>query len=69
MIQVFPTGVEADGVPPACMDLATLVTGHPTQEGGPVPIVMGSASLLYNGLSQAELAQLGQVLKAKGIIH
>lgn len=46
-----------------------MITGHPTQEGGPVPTVMGSATLLYNGLSQAELAQLGQILKAKGIIH
>ncbi|KAL4744287.1 hypothetical protein BDW72DRAFT_199744 [Aspergillus terricola var. indicus] len=64
-----PDGVRVDNVPPACMNLATVITGNPTQEGGAMPIVMGSASLEYHGLTQDELAQLGEALKANGIIE
>lgn len=46
------------------MDLATLLIGHPTQEGGPVPTPMGSASLQYNGVTKEEFEQLGHALKA-----
>lgn len=61
-------GVRVDGVPPACMNLATVIAGQPSQEGGPVPIPMGSDSLQYNDLSQDNLRELGYNLKAKNII-
>ncbi|RJE26420.1 hypothetical protein PHISCL_01221 [Aspergillus sclerotialis] len=63
-----PDSVRIDGVPPACMNLATVAAGQPTQEGGPVPVPMGSASLEYQGLTQDELFKLGQFLKVKGYV-
>ncbi|KAJ5180235.1 hypothetical protein N7492_003445 [Penicillium capsulatum] len=60
--------VRVDGVPPACMNLATVIAGQPSQDGGPVPIPMGSDSLQYNDLSDDNLRQLGQNLKANQII-
>ncbi|KAJ6121972.1 hypothetical protein N7512_004437 [Penicillium capsulatum] len=62
------SGVRVDGVPPACMNLATVIAGQPSQDGGPVPIPMGSDSLQYNDLSDDNLRQLGQNLKANQII-
>ncbi|KAJ5338655.1 hypothetical protein N7452_005383 [Penicillium brevicompactum] len=62
-----PDTVHVEGVPPACMNLATVLTGNPTQEGGPVPTPMGSDSLDYSGVSEDDLRQLGQTLQDKGV--
>ncbi|KAJ6094997.1 hypothetical protein N7467_002510 [Penicillium canescens] len=62
-----PDTVHVDGVPPACMNLATVITGRPTQEGGPVPVPMGSASLDYHGVTADDLTKLGQALQDKGV--
>lgn len=49
------------------MDLATVLTGKPSQDGGPVPVPMGSDSLKYSGLSRDNMKDLARVLKTKGI--
>lgn len=49
------------------MNLATVLTGNPTQEGGPRPTPMGSDSLDYSGVSDDDLRQLGQALQDKGV--
>ena len=49
------------------MNLATVITGRPTQEGGPVPVPMGSASLDYHGVTADDLTKLGQALQDKGV--
>lgn len=45
------------------MDLATVLTGHPAQDGGPVPVPMGSASLEYHAVTKEEFEHLGHALK------
>lgn len=47
------------------MNLATVITGNPSQEGGPVPVVMGSSSLQYEDLSDEERANLSEALASK----
>ncbi|KAI1777285.1 hypothetical protein F4818DRAFT_439643 [Hypoxylon cercidicola] len=42
-------GVQVDGLPASCMNLATVLDGDAV--GGPVPIPCGSACLLYDNLS------------------
>ncbi|KAF2142811.1 uncharacterized protein K452DRAFT_307727 [Aplosporella prunicola CBS 121167] len=72
-VQVYTTGnsnstatasVRADNVPAACMNLATVLSGNPTQQGGAIPIPMGSSSLEYLNLSKAEFKELKSALKA-----
>lgn len=63
------TDVRVDGVPPACMNLATVLIGQPTQEGGPVPVPMGSASLEYQDLTHDELMRLAHTLEANGDVQ
>lgn len=63
------TDVRVDGVPPACMNLATVLTGQPTQEGEPVPVPMGSASLEYQDLTHDELIRLAHTLEANGDVQ
>ncbi|RYP46499.1 hypothetical protein DL768_007295 [Monosporascus sp. mg162] len=46
---VSNNGVQVDGLPPTCMNLATVIDGNAA--GGPVPIPCGSACLLYDNLS------------------
>lgn len=58
-------GVRFDGVPPACMTLATVFLGN-NPAGQPAPIPMGSASLQYENLSPDELQTLQNVLDTKG---
>ncbi|KAJ5090748.1 hypothetical protein N7532_009432 [Penicillium argentinense] len=62
-----PDTVHVKGLPPACMNLATVITGDPTQEGGPVPTPMGSDSLDYSGVSEDNLRELGKTLQQKGV--
>lgn len=54
--------VRVDNVPPACMDLATVLTGEPAQAGGPIPIPMGSSSLEYENMSVKDLEALSSAL-------
>lgn len=49
------------------MNLATVITGKPTQEGGAVPVPMGSSSLDYHGVTEDELSRLGKTLHDKGV--
>ncbi|KAJ6001303.1 hypothetical protein N7499_002783 [Penicillium canescens] len=55
-----------DGLPPACMDLATVLTGDPTQEGGPVPTPMGSDAIQYSDLTKDEWIQVAEALNKHG---
>ncbi|KAJ5326538.1 uncharacterized protein N7506_009640 [Penicillium brevicompactum] len=66
-VHVTISGSTPDRCSPACMNLATVLTGNPTQEGGPVPTPMGSDSLDYSGVSEDDLRQLGQTLQDKGV--
>ncbi|KAJ3492666.1 hypothetical protein NLG97_g5228 [Lecanicillium saksenae] len=54
--------VDVHNVPPACMNLATVLTGHPSQEGGPIPVPMGSDSLQYRGISAEDRQNLAHAL-------
>lgn len=58
--------VRADNVPSACMDLATVILNDPTQEGGPIPTPLGSASLQYTGLTDKDKADLQNALSKVG---
>ncbi|KAJ5645176.1 hypothetical protein N7507_011187 [Penicillium longicatenatum] len=60
------TSARADNVPAACMDLATVILDNPTQDGGPVPTPMGSASLEYTGLSSQDKTDLQNALSKTG---
>lgn len=46
------------------MNLATVLLDDPAQSGGPVPIVMGSSSLQYNGMSSDQIQELKDALSA-----
>ncbi|KAJ5220671.1 uncharacterized protein N7469_009558 [Penicillium citrinum] len=66
-VNVYSTGADsarADNVPAACMDLATVFLSNPSQDGGPVPTPMGSASLEYTGLSAQDKTDLQNALSA-----
>jgi hypothetical protein len=58
------TAVLVTSVPPACMNLATILTSNPAHAGGPVPIPMGSDSLQYNGLTGDDRRNLANALGA-----
>jgi len=63
-VQVSKVGandVRFDNVPPACMTLANVFLGQNTP-GQAHPILMGSASLQYNGLTADELKVLQNAL-------
>ncbi|TKX24026.1 hypothetical protein C1H76_3964 [Elsinoe australis] len=49
-------GVQVDGLPATCMNLASVLDGDAV--GGPVPTPCGSACLLYNNLSAEDYEQL-----------
>jgi hypothetical protein len=51
-----------DNVPPACMDLAGVLTGVCTGDG-PRPTPCGSACMQYTGLSDDQLRQLSSYLQ------
>ncbi|CEJ90689.1 hypothetical protein VHEMI06454 [[Torrubiella] hemipterigena] len=51
-------------VPAACMNLAIVLSGHPAQNGDPVPIPMGSDSLQYLGVSTEDRQNLADALGA-----
>ncbi|OQE44815.1 hypothetical protein PENCOP_c002G06859 [Penicillium coprophilum] len=64
-VNVYSTGddsARADNVPPACMNLATVLLDKPAQAGGPVPVPMGSASLEYHGLTAQDKQDLQAAL-------
>lgn len=46
------------------MTLVTVLTDEPAQAGGPVPIVLGTSSVEYQGMSKQELADLQNTLSA-----
>lgn len=52
----FLLGVQVDGLPATCMNLASVLDGDAV--GGPVPTPCGSACLLYNNLSAEDYEQL-----------
>ena len=54
-------GARFDGVPPACMTLASAYLGE-NPDPQSAPIVLGTASLLYNNLTPEELNTLKQAL-------
>ncbi|KAJ6784324.1 hypothetical protein PWT90_07244 [Aphanocladium album] len=54
--------VDVNNVPPACMSLATVLTDHPSKEGSPIPIPMGSDSLQYRGISAEDRQNLAHAL-------
>lgn len=51
-----------DNMPPACMVLATVLTGHATQEGGPIPIPMSNKSLRYINMSIQDRMEVAKAL-------
>ncbi|KAI0022728.1 hypothetical protein F4780DRAFT_164899 [Xylariomycetidae sp. FL0641] len=53
-----------EAVPPACMDLATVLTGACNGDG-PRPTPCGSDCLLYTGMTEANYATLSNVLSGK----
>lgn len=57
-------GARFDGVPSACMTLATVFLGE-NADPNSSPIPLGAASLLYNQLTRKELRTLTQALRAK----
>ncbi|KXT15016.1 hypothetical protein AC579_7757 [Pseudocercospora musae] len=57
------TSVLVSNVPPACMNLATILTGNPSQAGGPVPVPMSSNSLEYQGLTVEDRQNLSAALQ------
>ncbi len=56
--------IDVANVPPACMNLATVLTGNPAQAGGPVPIPMGSDKLQYTGIKGEDRQNLAKALGA-----
>ncbi|KAJ8133202.1 hypothetical protein O1611_g415 [Lasiodiplodia mahajangana] len=60
-----PGKARFDGVPPACMDLAAVLTGNCGAPDGPGVIVCGSACLHYSGLTDEELAILSSTISGK----
>ncbi|KAI9147431.1 hypothetical protein HJFPF1_12451 [Paramyrothecium foliicola] len=56
-----PGNVLAEGIPPSCMTLATVITGQHNQ-GNPIP--MGSASILFQNLSNEEIMEIQAALDA-----
>ncbi|UNI21215.1 hypothetical protein JDV02_007225 [Purpureocillium takamizusanense] len=68
-IQVFFTNVDdatvdIDHLPPACMNLVTVLSGNPAQAGGPVPIPMGSDKVQFRNLTPEDRQNLGHALGA-----
>lgn len=61
-------GARFDGVPPACMTLATVYLDE-TLDPDSAPIVLGTASLEYDNLTPEELSILKQALDAKAAIE
>ncbi|KAI1125683.1 hypothetical protein F5Y10DRAFT_294463 [Nemania abortiva] len=59
-----PGKAQFDGVPPACMDLATVLTGS-CGSNGPGLTVCGSACLHYTGLTDEQLATLSNAINGK----
>ncbi|KAI1346498.1 hypothetical protein F5Y01DRAFT_319707 [Xylaria sp. FL0043] len=60
----LPAAGEAkfDGVPPACMDLAGVLTGACPGGNGPTIVPCGSACLHYTGLTDDQLGALSKAL-------
>ncbi|KAH7309823.1 hypothetical protein B0I35DRAFT_463737 [Stachybotrys elegans] len=56
-----PGSVLAEGIPPSCMTLATVITGEHNQ-GSPIP--MGSDSILFQNLSNEEIMEIQAALDA-----
>lgn len=56
------SGIQADGVPPTCMTLATVLVGDPVN--GPYPTPLGSASLLYDNLTPEQYNDLAGIFTA-----
>ncbi|KAH7322536.1 hypothetical protein B0I35DRAFT_407011 [Stachybotrys elegans] len=54
-------GVQVDGLPASCMNLATVLDGDAV--GGPVPIPCGSACLLYDNLSAEDYERMRLVFE------
>lgn len=54
------TGIQADGVPPTCMTLATVLVGDPAD--GPYPMPLGSSTLLYDNLTPEQFNNLRSIL-------
>ncbi|KAI0505761.1 hypothetical protein F5B22DRAFT_639716 [Xylaria bambusicola] len=54
--------VKFDGVPPACMDLAGVLTGSCPGGNGPMITVCGSDCLHYTGLTDDQLGALSKAL-------
>jgi hypothetical protein len=51
-----------DGVPPACMDLAGILTGYCTDSDGSMITTCGSACLHYTGLTDDQIGALSKAL-------
>ncbi|KZF26456.1 hypothetical protein L228DRAFT_235526 [Xylona heveae TC161] len=54
-------GLLVNNLPPACMDLSTVITGD-YDAGDPIP--MSSSSILFQGLSDDELNQIRDAVNA-----
>lgn len=65
MLQLFGTdefeGLLVQNMPAPCMNLATVITGD-YNAGNPIP--QGSSSILFRGLTQAQLQQIQDTLDA-----
>ncbi|KAF7556213.1 hypothetical protein G7Z17_g1642 [Cylindrodendrum hubeiense] len=53
---VSNNGIQVDGLPASCMNLATVLDGDAV--GGPVPIPCGSACILYDNMSEADYSTM-----------
>lgn len=58
----YVTAILVDNMPPACMVLATVLTGHATQEGGPIPIPMSNKSIRYINMSVNDRMEVSKAL-------
>jgi hypothetical protein len=58
---VSTNGIQVDGLPATCMNLATVIDGDAA--GGPVPTPCGSACLLYDNLSAEDYESMRVVFE------
>ncbi|KAL9617648.1 MAG: hypothetical protein Q9160_007565 [Pyrenula sp. 1 TL-2023] len=56
---VSHNGIQVDGLPASCMNLATVIDDDAA--GGPPPIACGSACLLYDNLSDDDYNNMGAI--------
>lgn len=56
LLLIVIIGIQVDGLPASCMNLATVIDGDAA--GGPVPLPCGSACLLYDNLGEEDYEKM-----------